>query len=872
MNPLCVTTCSVGTVLASLLLSSHVAEAHGAPDGADTDGDGLADALERELGSDPEHADRLVELQGYASHADGSPAVGTTVRVRDVASPLYEAVADATGAFHIPHWPASVTPTLVLRTLEPGRGCLGAEAGYDRTHALLRDGSGAPEPIFYFGKVELVSLSGGDLFPGPVDLLPPSFDYLTGPTDLALADLDRDGRLDVLVLDATTGQLLTRLGRGDGTFRAGVIERVVSPERWFAVGDVDEDRVPDVVLARSSEQLDLRLGRGDGAFEDAVAIPVSAEQSLAEVELIDVDRDGHQDIVVAVTFAQAIAVLRGTGDGAFDAAVLVATPGRPRRIAAADLDGDEFPELVAECGVQNQIVVCSNRGDGTFAAGVATAIGAWSRDLAVGDLDGDGAADVVVALLQPAVLLLRGAGDGSLGAVELVPVPEGGASIEIVDLDHDGDRDVVMAVADQGTDFDDACILHNPGDGDFVRESFVAAAESDAVAVGDLDRDGFTDLCYGSTFSGAVNTFLADRRGGFRSARRSQLENVGIPARVADLDSDGHPDLLLRASGRLEAWLGDGAGGFESAGTIVHGAPQWIQIVHLQPDGVLDLVTAEGFGASGQLATYTGLGDGRFGLYELFPVGAEPVRFDVARIDGDAYPDAVVLVRGEAGNSTEVWLMRGLPQGRFDAPAPTGIHGSLMAMAVDDCNGDGERDVVVADRFTGFAQVHLNRGDGTFAARRAFHVGSSPLSIVVSDLDADALADLAFACHGEDAVVVFRGLGTGAFSSSEVYPVSARPLWLTAEDVDVDGRLDLLADGTDLSVLFGRSRAFAPAACFVTGSNAGHAVDDFDEDGAPDVLYASGNVSILYNQGLIVDPPAPGADRPRVARSERRSR
>jgi FG-GAP-like repeat len=115
------------------------------------------------------------------------------------------------------------------------------------------------------------------------------------PSSIAVADVNGDGRPDIVVATNTVGVLL---GNGDGTFKAAVTygsggRGVVS----VAVADVNGDGKPDVVVANfcaSSNCIEstvgVLLGNGDGTFQ-AVVTYDSGGNEAASIAVADVNRD-----------------------------------------------------------------------------------------------------------------------------------------------------------------------------------------------------------------------------------------------------------------------------------------------------------------------------------------------------------------------------------------------------------------------------------------------------------------------------------------------------------------------------------------------------------------------------------------------------
>jgi hypothetical protein len=110
-----------------------------------------------------------------------------------------------------------------------------------------------------------------------------------------------------------------------------------------------------------------------------------------------------------------------------------------------------------------------------------------------------------------------------------------------------------------------------------------------------------------------------------------------------------------------------------------------------------------------------------------------------------------------------------------------------------DLDGDGDRDLAVANYGSGTVSVLLNQGNGTFAPQVTYGVGSSPSSVTSADLDGDGDQDLAVANYGSDTVSVLLNQGNGTFATEIQYGVGSGPSSVTSADLDGDGDQDLAA-------------------------------------------------------------------------------
>jgi hypothetical protein len=123
--------------------------------------------------------------------------------------------------------------------------------------------------------------------------------------DLAAADFDEDGDLDIAIT-STTSFLEIMLNDGNGNFSAGNRVTVGSQPVKVIAADFNKDGHIDLVSSNNkSETLFISFGVGDGTFGDKNSIPDSwkeyqlAGNNLKDMQVADFDQDGYLDIVTA---------------------------------------------------------------------------------------------------------------------------------------------------------------------------------------------------------------------------------------------------------------------------------------------------------------------------------------------------------------------------------------------------------------------------------------------------------------------------------------------------------------------------------------------------------------------------------------------
>ena len=91
------------------------------------------------------------------------------------------------------------------------------------------------------------------------------------PTDIAVADFNRDGRQDIATVDSIDDCVDVLLAKGDGTFQNAVSYQVGSSPTALTMGDFNNDGNPDIVADNSGNAtVSVLLGNGDGTFRPAL--------------------------------------------------------------------------------------------------------------------------------------------------------------------------------------------------------------------------------------------------------------------------------------------------------------------------------------------------------------------------------------------------------------------------------------------------------------------------------------------------------------------------------------------------------------------------------------------------------------------------
>lgn len=338
-----------------------------------------------------------------------------------------------------------------------------------------------------------------EMFRPSTDLFAPRADLPVGPQPkaVAIADIDGDGRNDIIVVRSTpNGAVTLLLGRSDGNFG----------------------------------RLEATSRAGDTPFSMAVA---------------DLDKDGALDVAVGNFFGAEVAALYGK-DLQTTRVALPADGSHPFAVNAADLDGNGSPDLIAGVQVGDALNVFMNQGGRNFAAAVRINLDATPGGIAAGDFDGDGAArlDVAVALPESSVVrVLHGQGGGMLATAGATELTAGMNPIAVVaaQLDADGALDLAAANAGDGT----VSVLLRSGNGFAQATSFPVGQQPSALAVGDLDGDGFLDIVTSNRGSETITVLRGLSSGRFSPAGDLAVGKQPEGIAVGDVNGDGLADIAV---------------------------------------------------------------------------------------------------------------------------------------------------------------------------------------------------------------------------------------------------------------------------------------------------------------------------------------
>ncbi len=338
----------------------------------------------------------------------------------------------------------------------------------------------------------------------------------------------------------------------------------------------------------------------------------------------------------------------------------------PMGVAIGEYSGDGVLDIAVANSGSGTFVAYRGVGDGTFGQRITLGSGAFPTNLIFADITGDGLDDLITVNDDQNIFLFNGfisiyhnAGNGILLFQETHMTQNMRPNdIRMADFDDDGILDVAVMQTDN-TAIDPLSISFGLGNGLFgVPVLIPFDNQSATLAVGDINNDGILDLVVGSLGFDSITYRLGGGGGGF-----TDLVDIGIrpseAIELVDMNGDGNLDIVSSSRESVGISLGHGNGAFGPA--ILHplenGAMAGdLAVGDLDGDGNLDVVTANAtffrpgntfFEGTDTLSVLFGNGDGTLGQAASYPTLGQPTSVKLGDFDADGDLDVVYSNRSD---------------------------------------------------------------------------------------------------------------------------------------------------------------------------------------------------------------------------------
>ena len=664
-------------------------------------------------------------------------------------------------------------------------------------------------------------------------------------------DYNRDGQQN-LICGVEEGSILVISYFESGQF--GVSER-------FNVGGAVADlallprpAVGDTLLAvatRNPDRLHL-LTYEAGANPFTIIATVELSEDPTSMVARAVGPTGEAGLALTLAGIDQIAVIADVGAG-WTILQELATGDHPGSVALVDFDADEVYEIItADSGaLSGSFSIFRQDIEGLYSLESQPPGPANPNAMVTFDQDGDALDELYVTYT-----------DSSFISVFAV-MPQGLVEDErlVTPLLTDGLEVAFVTVVDLGlmcwNNERGVVFYFQRGAGQWsLTESFYTGGRATHVAITDLNADTYTDLAIANGSSQTVAFLFGNNLPSFRGYPAASLTNVPEASLAADVDHDGHLDLIV--AGTLDSQIillhGNGYGHLEPhpETLALSSRPADMTLLYADTDTLLDLAVS--LTLVDRVAVFRGLQAGGFEFFTEFELGDAPSTIKSSDLDADGNDDLVVLNL----SSDDVMVAYGAGDGSFADVVTLSFPGELYALCLVDLDGDQLMDITVINGW-GSVGSRLNQGDRQFGAARYVSLSDDPSDLVAIDLDGDEDEDLVVANTAGEYLTVLENLGNGLLQTRvAAHAVGAQPGMLAVTDVNLDGHGDIVvsrADGTAIGfVLSNDDWLLSPMISFHSAVDPGRPVlGDFNEDTIPDVVVTDGTLNLVLTM-LNVEP------------------
>jgi len=324
---------------------------------------------------------------------------------------------------------------------------------------------------------------------------------------IARGDVDRDGRMDAVMVGTIAGApyLGTLHGDGVGGFLGGSIVPLTGVDpRSVVLGDLNRDDRIDAVIGNGNSA-NFYVCLGTGSTFGAPGARITGNPPI-HVAIGDFNRDGILDVITANPSFQDISILTGAGDGTFSGPALLSSVNGVTGIGVGDLNHDSILDIVATGGGTGTARVHLGLPSGNFQLNGNTTIGPGTISPVFADFNRDGTNDVVIGSTggggRISVCFSNTSGQLS-GPVDyaLTAFP---TQVAVGDVNGDGTPDVVASMQGRVSVFMGA---GGPGGGLLPPTSYTAL-DAKGVVIADMNRDGRPDVVTGNAIEANASVFL----------------------------------------------------------------------------------------------------------------------------------------------------------------------------------------------------------------------------------------------------------------------------------------------------------------------------------------------------------------------------
>ena len=433
-------------------------------------------------------------------------------------------------------------------------------------------------------------------------VLASSPDVGNSPAEVTAADVNGDGKVDLICANYQNNSLSVLTNNGSGGFVLAGTYAVGNNPFSVIAADVNGNGKVDLISANDGDNtLSVLTNATPFQIQGQLAFKLSSSPDVGNgpgsVTEADVNGDGKLDLICANWDSgggNTLTVLTNNGSGGFVLAsspnVGVATPW----VVEADVNGDGKVDLICPDYSDNTLNVLTNDGNCGFVLASSPSVAAWHPIwVTAADVNGDGKVDLISAnQYDHSLSVLTNDGSGGFVLASSPNVGNGPARVIAADVNDDGKVDLISANNSDNT----LTVLTNNGSGGFVLASTLTVGSSpNWITAADVNGDGTVDLISANDTDNTLTVLTNNGNGGFVLSGTYPVGNSPSGVTAADVNGDGKVDLICvnYSDNTLMMLTNNGNGGFVMAGTYAVGSgPFSVVAADVNGDGKVDLICA----------------------------------------------------------------------------------------------------------------------------------------------------------------------------------------------------------------------------------------------------------------------------------------